>query len=166
MKMYYGSKLLNATPMTRLAYKELRNWALPPDEDGADEGYLVEYKDGGNPNHANYEGYISWSPKLQFEAVYREIDGMTFGLAVEGLKRGCKVARKGWNGRQADGTNMFVYLVPAKEYPAYTEVAKAEWGEDGLVPYNAYLAIKTAAGSVSTWAPSCSDALAEDWMIL
>ncbi len=47
MKHFVGLKVIKAVAMTRLAYNELRGWALPADEDGADEGYLVEYQDGG-----------------------------------------------------------------------------------------------------------------------
>ena len=83
-----------------------------------------------------------------------------FGYAMSALKRGERVARAGWNGK-----GMFVYLVPANSYPAQTGVAKAYFGEGAMVPYNAYMAIKNVDGTVSTWAPSGSDALAEDWSI-
>lgn len=53
---------------------------LPTNEDGGDEGYLVEYLDGGKPNDDRHAGYISWSPKAQFEAAYCERP------AVEGLQ--------------------------------------------------------------------------------
>lgn len=68
MNTYVGTKIVNALPMTRGEYNEYRGWALPADEDGADEGYLVEYLDGGKPNHPEHVGYISWSPKAQFDA--------------------------------------------------------------------------------------------------
>lgn len=161
MKRFIGTKLINAEPMTRLAYNELRGWKLPEDENGDDEGYLVEYIDGGKPNLAGYEGYVSWSPKEQFNNAYRPIDNMTFGLAIEALKQGKKVARAGWNGK-----GMFVYLVPENEYPARTEAAKSFFGEDSLVPYNAYMAIKNVNDTVSTWVPSVNDCLAEDWVIV
>lgn len=86
---------------------------------------------------------------------------MDFGTAVAALKDGKRVARAGWNGR-----GMFAYLVPANSYPAQTGAAKAFFGDAGLVPYNAYLALKGADDTVSTWAPSGSDALAEDWQIV
>jgi len=72
MKTYIGTKVINAMPMTRIAYNELRGWLLPSNENGDDEGYLVEYTDGGTPNHASFSGYISWSPKEVFENTYRE----------------------------------------------------------------------------------------------
>ncbi|MBG2633258.1 DUF2829 domain-containing protein, partial [Klebsiella michiganensis] len=50
MTKHIGVKLINAFPMTRQAYNDFRGWQLPADENGADEGYLVEYLDGGKPN--------------------------------------------------------------------------------------------------------------------
>ncbi|QDR69231.1 hypothetical protein [Pseudomonas sp. BJP69] len=70
---YIGTKLIFALAMTRLAYNDYRGWDLPTGEDGADEGYLVEYQDGGKPNHPGHAGYISWSPKEQFDAAYLPI---------------------------------------------------------------------------------------------
>jgi hypothetical protein len=85
--------------------------------------------------------------------------GLSFGTALCALKAGKRVARAGWNGK-----GMFVYLVPAASYPVQTGAAKAHFGEGAMVPYNAYLALKGADDTVSTWAPSGSDALAEDWL--
>lgn len=84
---------------------------------------------------------------------------MYFGAAINYLKMGKRVARTGWNGQ-----GMYAYLVPANSYPAQTDSAKAEFGD--MVPYRAYLALKTAQGDVATWAPSCSDVLAEDWLVV
>lgn len=74
MKQHFiGSKIVTALAMTRLAYNEYRGWTLPSDENGEDEGYLVECTDGGTPNHQAHTGYISWSPKAQFDAGYLSI---------------------------------------------------------------------------------------------
>jgi len=70
MKTYIGTKAVHAEPMTREAYNVLRSWELPADENGEDEGYLVEYADGGARNVQGYAGYISWSPKDVFEKSY------------------------------------------------------------------------------------------------
>ena len=153
MQKYIGTKIVNMQPMTRAEYNVFRGWQLPD--------YLVEYTDGGKPNTAQFAGYVSWSPKEQADAAYRETTGLTFGLAVEAMKKGAKVARAGWN-----GANMFAYYVPAASYPAQTGVAKQHFGEDAMVPYRAYIALKTADGGVATWAPSGSDALAEDWLVI
>lgn len=161
MKEYYGTKKLAAKPMTRLEYNAFRGWELPSNENGDDEGYLVEYLDGGKPNIAGHAGYVSWSPKEQFEKAYQPMDALSFGHAVVALKAGYKVARAGWNGK-----GMFLYYVPAGEYPARTKIAKAQWGEDGLVPYGAYIAMKTAQDNVVPWLASQTDVLADDWQII
>lgn len=70
---YIGTKMLLAVAMTRGDYVELRGWKLPENENGADEGYLVEYLDGGPANLPGYAGYVSWSPKDVFERAYRPI---------------------------------------------------------------------------------------------
>lgn len=82
---------------------------------------------------------------------------MNFGEALVHLKAGGRVMRPGWNSK-----NQYVYRVPPASYPAQTHSAKIEF-PNGMVPYAAYLAIKLPNGIVATWAPSCSDALAEDW---
>ena len=161
MKTYIGTKIINAQPMTRQAYNDFKGFTLPADENGADEGYLVEYTDGGKPNTEQYAGYVSWSPKEQFENAYRETSGLTFGLAIEAMKKGAKIARSGWN-----KSGQFVYYVPANSHLAQTGVAKAFFGYGALVPYRAYMALKTVDGSVATWSPSTSDSLAEDWFIV
>ena len=71
--IYESHKLVKRTPMTRLEYNRYRNWELPSDEAGDDEGYLVEYLDGGTPNDKRHEGYISWSPKEQFDNGYTKV---------------------------------------------------------------------------------------------
>lgn len=81
-----------------------------------------------------------------------------FGSALVSLKFGRRVTRAGWNAK-----GMFVYLVPAASYPAQTGAAKAHFGENAMVPYDAYMALKNAQGTVSTWVPSVSDCLATDW---
>jgi hypothetical protein len=86
---------------------------------------------------------------------------LTFGLAIEAMKQGAKVARAGWNGK-----GMFVYYVPANSYLAQTGVAKSYFGDAAMVPYNAYMAIKNVGETVSTWVPSINDCLADDWMIV
>jgi|GEM_PF-944666 hypothetical protein len=73
MKGYIGTKIVLALAMTRLAYNQYRGWEVPANEDGNDAGYLVEYTDGGKPNVVGHAGYVSWSPKEQFDGGYIEI---------------------------------------------------------------------------------------------
>lgn len=82
--------------------------------------------------------------------------GMSFSGALELLKKGRVVARRGWNGK-----GMFLYLVPANEYPAQTEAAIYLIGS--RIPYASYIAMKTVDGNVVPWVASQTCLLAEDW---
>lgn len=84
---------------------------------------------------------------------------LSFESALTILKNGQKVGRSGWNGK-----GMYLYHVPANTYPAITEIAKEEFGD--IVPYGAYIAMKTAQNNVVPWLPSQTDVLAEDWEII
>lgn len=97
---------------------------------------------------------------------------MNFGEAIEALKAGNKVSRDGWNGK-----GMWLYLVPANSYPAQTQAAKDYWrdrqsplGENEvsaiMVPYGAYIAMKTAQDNVVPWLASQTDVLADDWGVV
>jgi hypothetical protein len=114
-------------------------------------GYRVTYPDG----------YESWSPPEAFEEAYRLSGELKFGHALELLHRGEAVARHGWNGK-----GMFLYLVGAGNYPAASPVAKAHWGDEGVVPYRPYIAIKSVNGEVVPWVASQSDILSDDWEIV
>ena len=72
-KTYEGTKRVHARPMNRVDYNAYRGWEVPADENPTDDGYLVEYLDGGKPNHPDHAGYISWSPKDVFERSYKEV---------------------------------------------------------------------------------------------
>lgn len=157
MQRYVGTKVINAKAMTRQEYNNFKGWTLPENENGNDAGYLVRYIDTRLAEVDSNKPYVSWSPKEIFEASYKMDGDLDFGAALTLLRQGKKVARTGWN-----GSDMYVYLVPAASYPAITRTAKEAFGEQ--VPYRAYLALKTAQNDVATWAPSCSDALAQDWL--
>jgi len=83
MQLYTGTKQVKARPMNRADYNTLRGWQLPADEDGTDEGYLVEYVDGGKANVEGYAGYISWSPKGVFEMAYNPCGTYIQRLQIE-----------------------------------------------------------------------------------
>lgn len=83
MKKYIGTKALKATPMNKGDYNILRGWTMPENESPTEEGYLVEYEDGGKPNLPDYAGYISWSPKDVFENTYKCADTFLDRLHIE-----------------------------------------------------------------------------------
>ena len=154
MKKYIGVKQVEAEPMNLGDYNKERGWNIPDDEDPLREGFIIKYPDG----------YISWTPKEVFEEAYRRTDGMSFGLAIEAVKKGHRIARAGWNGK-----GMFV--VYQKGYPegipCNKQTAEA-WGmnEGDLFVCNPYLQIKNVNGSHSMWVASINDILADDWEIV
>ena len=158
---YIGTKLINAEPMTRAEYNVFRGWELPADENGADEGYLVEYLDGGKPNTTTHTGYVSWSPKEQFDNAYRKTTGMPFGLAVEAVKKGKKIARAGWNGK-----GMFLFLVPGSTFKVNRAPLLGIYPEGTEINYHAHIDMKTADDKVVPWLASQTDVLADDWYIV
>lgn len=170
MQEYYGTKRIRAVPMTRGDYNAYRGWALPEDEDGADPGFLVEYRDGGQRNHPDHHGYISWSPEVVFATAYQPVTGMNFGHALAALKEGASVARAGWNGK-----GMWIALTPGSAFEARhakcghaaarraVELADPE-AEIELLPH---IDMRSADGAmVVGWLASQTDMLADDWMIV
>jgi hypothetical protein len=158
MKQHIGVKLINAKSMTRQEYNDLRGWALPENENGADEGFLVEYVDGGQANHPDFQGYISWSPADVFMRAYRPVDGLTFGLAIEALKLGKRVARAGWNGK-----GMWLAVVEGYEYMPKTDNGAVHALGCEKLPWTG---MKTADNKLVPWLASQTDVLAEDWVIV
>lgn len=162
-KIFRSHKLVTATPMNRLEYNQYRGWELPEDENGVDEGYLVEYLDGGQSNHPGHEGYISWSPKEQFDNGYSEVEGttcrlgllsgLTFGIALEQVKQGKKIARIGWNGK-----GQYVFF-------------EESWEEQPLngnpIKFGSFLGLHNAQGGKQYgWVPSQGDLFADDWVVI
>ena len=144
MEKYIGTKTIEAEPMARGDYNKYRGWTIPADENPDDEGYLVKYSDG----------YVSWSPEKAFLEAYRKSGEMNFGHALELLKHGKKVARKGWNGK-----GMYLYLADGK---LLTEAIG-----DGSFPFTDTITMKTADDKYCIgWLASQTDMLADDWEII
>ncbi len=139
MNQYIGMKIVQAEP----AYKrtdgsiEIADGITAPN--GGREGYRVIYPDG----------YESWSPKDIFEKAYRTNNNLTLGLALEAVKKGCKIARVGWNGK-----DQYVTLIPAGNAMFQGHDMQDCFG------------LKNSQGNMQPgWVPSIGDCLAEDWYI-
>lgn len=85
---------------------------------------------------------------------------MNFGEAIYAMKMKSAVRRTGWNGK-----GMFLYYVPEGRYAPCTGPGKLIVGDDGKVPYGAYIAMKTAQGNVVPWLASQTDMLSDDWEV-
>jgi len=79
MRRYIGTKIIEAVPAIRKGGKVYeKDWSIPRSMEPEEDGYKVRYPDG----------YESWSPKDVFEEAYREASGVSFGLALEAMKKG------------------------------------------------------------------------------
>lgn len=101
----------------------------------------------------------------------------TFGQALESLKRGHLVARKGWNGK-----GMFIFMRPEDNLPTNMIVNQVKslpesfkrWvannygdSETDRIKFTAYLCMKAADDTVvNGWLASQTDMLANDWAIV
>lgn len=129
MKQYIGTKMIEAEP----------------DRGGNGEmGYKVRYADG----------YESWSPKKVFEKAYRPTNCMNFGLAIEAMKMGKRVRRRGWNGK-----GIFVELQTPDAYSKMTH-PYIYIDTTGLQTDN-----PEAPKNRVPWFASQTDMLADDWEI-
>lgn len=88
----------------------------------------------------------------------------SFGDAINSLKAGKKVARKGWNGK-----GMFLVLCPGSEVPAdhmRVKPVKKFYQKEGRtsVIIAPHIDLKAADGTyVTGWLASQTDMLADDW---
>ena len=158
---YIRLNAVDAEPMKFGEFKEKfpKSGGANVERGAEDEGYVITYRKG-EPNE-----YVSWCPKAEFEAVIRPVGGMTFGEAIELMKRGKKVARAGWNGK-----GMYLWILPEAEI-------KREWckdrrlieafGDRDTLPCLGAVRMFTADKKVLTgWLASQTDMLAEDWQIV
>lgn len=100
----------------------------------------------------------AWSPKEVFDEAYRPTDAMTFGLAIEAMKAGKKVARAGWNGK-----NQHIELASCISYKSPEgQLVNADHDAIG----NQAVAFCGTSGVQMGWLASQADMLAEDWRIV
>lgn len=86
---------------------------------------------------------------------------MNFGQAIEALKDGLRVSRKGWNGK-----GQFLFLVKG-ETLEYNTKANLSCLMGKEIRHPDVIAIKTTAGDIQVgWLASQTDMLAEDWEIV
>lgn len=163
MKMYIGTKVIKAEPMTmKEAQKVLgRKIATLKPVTVEENGYLVEYKDG----------YKSWSPKDVFEEAYREVGSLTFGGAIILLKNGFAVRRKGWNGKGSFIVKQVPSHITGDIIPNMQSLPQSAKSilmsrENPYIDYVNQMLIINPKGRADSWIPSSSDVFAKDWEIV
>ena len=149
MQKYIGTKIIEAVPAIRKGGKVYEEGKpIPKSMDPTEDGYKVRYPDG----------YESWSPKGVFEEAYRPTDCMSFGLAIEAMKKGKKVARRGWNGK-----NQHIELATRISYMTAEGVfVNVEHEAIG----NKAIAFCGTSGVQMGWLASQADMLADDWEVV
>lgn len=121
------------------------------------------------PTFALFPRDILWVMGNDWEIVGEETaavpaDTYSFGDAINFLKAGKKVARKGWNGK-----GMFLVLCPGSEVPAdhmRVKPVKKFYQQEGRVSViiAPHIDLKAADGTyVTGWLASQTDMLADDW---
>ena len=88
-------------------------------------------------------------------------DVFDFPVAIQLVKMGQKVARKGWNGK-----GMFIFLVPGSTFKVNRPPLLGIYPEATEITYHAHIDTKTADGQIVPWLASQSDMLAEDWVVV
>jgi hypothetical protein len=136
MKTYIGTKIVLAEP--KECQEDTHN------SKAGDPGYEVTYTDG----------YRSWSPAAVFEAAYRETSSLPFGLAIEAMRRGLRVARNEWR-----ASRLFCAVQMPDEQSCMT------------LPYF-YMGVMPPEDSPSTleprvpYTPTHPDMMADDWYVV
>ena len=121
------------------------------------------------PTSALFPSDLIWVMGNDWEVVGEETaavpaDTYSFGDAINFLKAGKKVARKGWNGK-----GMFLVLCPGSEVPAdhmRVKPVKKFYQQEGRVSViiAPHIDLKAADGTyVTGWLASQTDILADDW---
>jgi hypothetical protein len=156
----FGSRLVTAYPMTRAEYNEIRGWALPFDEDGDDAGYLINNITNAKPNTDFLDGYVSWLTEEQTTNEFRQTGNFPFGMAIEAMKLGHKVARSGWN-----GNGMYLVLFdPARDN---LQTLSITCGERTMpLALQPFIVMKTVQNTYVPWLASQTDMLSDDWRLV
>lgn len=160
MKQYTGTKTVKAMPMTmteaqKVLGRELTQSAVEED------GYLVEYEDG----------YKSWAPKSVFDEAYHEADSINFGGAIELLKAGLAVRRKGWNGKGLFIVKQVPSHITGDIIPNMQSLPQSAKDiimahKEPHIDYTNQMLIINPDGRADSWVPSSSDVFAEDWELV
>jgi hypothetical protein len=118
-----------------------------------------------NPKNHDDQWYVAEAYfKDNLELVTEQRENMTFGQAIEAAKKGFRIARIGWNGK-----DMYLFHNPSSDVVVSAGRPLASAVPVGTpVHMSPYLMMKTADQEFTCvpWLASQTDVLANDWMIV
>ena len=86
---------------------------------------------------------------------------MTFSEALQYIKDGFKLRRRGWN-----GPDQFVFLVPGSTFQVNRPPLLGIYPEGTTINYHPHIDIRNQQGQIVPWLASQGDLLADDWDLL
>lgn len=86
---------------------------------------------------------------------------MEFQEALALIKKGHRLSRSGWNGK-----DMFVFLVEGSTFAVNRAPLNKFYEEGTEITYRGHLDLKAVDGTIGPWVPSSSDLLADDWYVV
>lgn len=151
MKTFIHTRVVQAQPMTRREYCNLRGWGVPENEDPNSDGYLVQ--------DDSCRDYLTWCFKDIFQEYYVAAESLTFGLALELIKKGKIVRRLEW----PIGMNISILIWfkdETKNEPLQTRIDKAILCGD----YSLGMKNTPDTNNVELYSVSLQDMFAKDWI--
>ena len=99
------------------------------------------------------------------------LPGMSFGIAIEALKFGLPVRRKGWNGKGLFIVKQVPAHITGDIIPNMQSLPQSAKNilmsrENPHIDYTNQMLIINPDGRADSWVPSSSDVFAEDWEVV
>jgi len=88
-----------------------------------------------------------------------KMTGMTFGAALEQVKKGKRMRRLGWD------SDEFIFLVPGSTFKVNRPPLLGIYPEGTEVKYHAHIDRPGRDGQIMPWVPNQPDLLDDDWEV-
>ena len=105
------------------------------------------------------------------ETIITTLPRMSFGIAIEALKFGFAIRRKGWNGKGMFVVKQIPAHITEEVIPKIQSLPQSAKDiimsrENKVIDYTSQMLIINPDGRADSWVPSVSDVFAEDWEIV
>ncbi len=134
-----------AVEMSRGDYCRFQNIPIPEHDDPIAQGYLINLP---GDEGTEVDDFVEWLPKEIFEQIFKNNNAqtdLTFSQALELLKKGARITRRGW---ETPDTWLFVH--------------ETEGDAESILE----IIVTNLEGNHANWTPYYEDLFATDWAIL